>query len=188
MGGVGPDAADLGPDDPAELRRLPLDRLRAIRAAAREEEADLSYLRRMLQGRIDILRAELTRRRDGEPPAPPRDAAPEEDDLVGRLSEILRDAPPRVRGSARHLTVRAPRARRYRELVPVVMASELTDLGAHDDAELADARARLVGYEQQLSGRRHAVQRVADAASSEIARRYREGEASVDDLLEGAAG
>jgi hypothetical protein len=42
---------------------------------------------------------------------------------------------------------------------------------------------RLVRYEQQVSRRRQQLQRTADGCSAEIARRYREGEAQVDDLL-----
>ena len=51
------------------------------------------------------------------------------------------------------------------------------------DEELHDAMARLVGYEQHVSQRRQVMQRTADGCSKEIARRYREGEAQVDDLL-----
>jgi hypothetical protein len=37
--------------------------------------------------------------------------------------------------------------------------------------------------EQQVSRRRQRLQRTADECSEEIARRYRDGEAQVDDLL-----
>ena len=39
-----------------------LDDVRGRRREAEQEDADLSYIRRMLQGRMDILRAELSRR------------------------------------------------------------------------------------------------------------------------------
>src|SRR4051794_20881201 len=45
-----------------ELTRLSLPELRILRRDAQRDEADLSYVRRLLQGRIDILRAELGRR------------------------------------------------------------------------------------------------------------------------------
>ena len=45
--------------------RLGLPELRARREEAEAEEADVSYLRRLLQGRLDILRAELVRRSAG---------------------------------------------------------------------------------------------------------------------------
>jgi len=48
-----------------DLAGLDLDELRSRRREAEQEEADLSYLRRMLQGRMDILRAELARRAGG---------------------------------------------------------------------------------------------------------------------------
>ncbi|HEY0871271.1 MAG TPA: aerial mycelium formation protein, partial [Acidothermaceae bacterium] len=45
------------------LASLPLSEVRELRDQAEQEEADLSYLRRMLQGRVDIINAELPRRR-----------------------------------------------------------------------------------------------------------------------------
>jgi anti-sigma-K factor RsiG len=51
-------AAVPGPD----LTGLTLPELRTLRRDAQRDEADLSYVRRLLQGRIDILRAELARR------------------------------------------------------------------------------------------------------------------------------
>jgi len=60
---------------------------------------------------------------------------------------------------------------------------ELSDLDARTDLELHEAMARLVRYEQQVSGRRQHLQRTADESGAEITRRYREGEAQVEDLL-----
>src|ERR671916_1234283 len=47
------------------LGRLALGEVRARRDDAAQEETDLSYLRRLLHARIDIVRAEQQRRRDG---------------------------------------------------------------------------------------------------------------------------
>lgn len=155
-----------------ELSGLSMAGLRARRGDARQEEADLSYLRRLLQGRIDILRAELARR--AEPEAP----------VLDRLSEILTDLPSRVRSSARHVTLRTPRGDRYRQLAEEMLSDvELSDLAARSNAELLAAMARLISHEQQVSHRRQELQRTVDGCSTEIARRYREGEATVDDLL-----
>ncbi|MYS41658.1 ABC transporter permease, partial [Streptomyces sp. SID5998] len=52
---------DAGPAEPG-LTASSLPELRALRRRAQRDEADLSYVRRLLQGRIDILRAELARR------------------------------------------------------------------------------------------------------------------------------
>ncbi|MFF3347253.1 aerial mycelium formation protein [Streptomyces sp. NPDC002779] len=156
-----------------DLLPLRLPELRTLRRAAQRDEADLSYVRRLLQGRIDILRAELARRS-------PLGAA----SVVERLPEILRDAPARHRSSARHVTLGTPHSEEYRRLAAEMLAEvELSDLGARTDLELTEAMARLVRYEQQVSLRRHVLQRTADDCSAEIARRYREGEAQVDDLL-----
>ncbi len=162
-----------GPALVIDLKALRLDELRALRRDSHTDEADLSYVRRLLQGRIDILRAELARR-----------AAPEVP-VVHRLSEILADAPSRRRpGSARHLTLSTPRSEAYRVLAAEMLAEvELSDLDARTDEELHEAMGRLARYEQQVSRRRQELQRTADDCSAEIARRYREGEAQVDDLL-----
>ncbi|MDT9685180.1 ABC transporter substrate-binding protein [Streptomyces sp. TRM76323] len=156
-----------------DLKALRLDELRALRRDSHTDEADLSYVRRLLQGRIDILRAELARR-----------AAPEVP-VMHRLSEILADAPSARRpGSVRHMTLSTPRSEEYRVLAAEMLAEvELSDLDARTDAELHEAMGRLARYEQVVSRRRQELQRTADGCSAEIARRYREGEAQVDDLL-----
>ncbi|MFF4019555.1 aerial mycelium formation protein [Streptomyces sp. NPDC001843] len=179
------------PEPPAEppehdLTRLSLPELRALRRDAQRDEADLSYVRRLLQGRIDILRAELARR-DPKPPVAagdgPRDATVMAS-VVSRLPEILTDAPARHRSSARHVTLGTPHNEEYRRLAADMLAEvELSDLQARTDAELGTAMGRLVRYEQQVSGRRQHLQRTADDCGAEITRRYREGEAQVDDLL-----
>ncbi|MEU8775147.1 AmfC protein [Streptomyces sp. NPDC048606] len=167
-GAAGGDA----PPNPAPATALGLPELRAMRRDAQRDEADLSYVRRLLQGRIDILRAELARRTDPEAP------------VVDRLSEILADAPSRRSASARHVTLGTPHNEEFRLLAAEMLSDvELSDLDARTDAELHDAMGRLVRYEQQVSRRRQQLQRMADDSSAEITRRYREGEAQVDDLL-----
>ncbi|WP_046778633.1 hypothetical protein [Streptomyces yangpuensis] len=164
---------DQGPAAPAaQATALGLPELRALRRDAQRDEADLSYVRRLLQGRIDILRAELARRTDPEAP------------VVDRLSVILADAPSSRSASARHVTLGTPHSEEYRVLAAEMLADvELSDLQARTDGELLDGMGRLVRYEQQVSRRRQQLQRTADECSAEITRRYREGEAQVDDLL-----
>ncbi|MET9785961.1 RsiG family protein [Streptomyces canus] len=174
----------LLPPEPTEhdLATLSLPELRTLRRDAQRDEADLSYVRRLLQGRIDILRAELLRR---SPTG--ADSVLErlpEASVVDRLPEILTDAPARHRSSARHVTLGTPHSEEYRLLAAETLAEvELSDLSARTDLELSTAMGRLVRYEQQVSGRRQRLQHTADECSGEIARRYREGEAQVADLL-----
>ncbi|MBJ3806983.1 ABC transporter substrate-binding protein [Streptomyces flavofungini] len=176
----------LLPDVPAhDLTALRLPELRELRRSTQQDEADLSYVRRLLQGRIDILRAETARR---VPRPGGRDAGTaagaESPLVVDRLPEILTDGPARHRSSARHVTLGTPHSEEYRRLAAEMLADvELSDLVARTDEELHAAMGRLVRYEQQVSRRRQEMQRTTDDCSAEIARRYREGEAQVDDLL-----
>ncbi|MFJ8807671.1 aerial mycelium formation protein [Streptomyces sp. NPDC102490] len=171
------------PADPPErdLTALSLPELRTLRRDAQREEADLSYVRRLLQGRIDILRAELAGR---GPASSSSVVTAATGSVVERLSEILADAPARQRSSARHVTLGTPRSEECRRLAAEMLGEvELSDLTARTDVELTAGMGRLVRYEQQVSRRRQRLQRTADGCGAEIARRYREGEAQVDDLL-----
>jgi hypothetical protein len=158
--------------------------LRTLRRDALEQEADLSYLRRLLQGRVDILRAELDRRTlDSHAPAG-RTRPVHPDTLLHQLPRILADAPSNVRQSARHVTLGTPRGEQYQAQADALMGDvQLADLAAHASAELLAALDRLTAHEREVSGRRQALQRTADGCSAEITRRYREGEARVEDLL-----
>jgi hypothetical protein len=82
------------------------------------------------------------------------------------------------------VTVGTPQGEEYRRLAAEMLGEvELSDLGARTDEELGAGLGRLVRYEHQVSRRRQLLQRTADRCSAEITRRYREGEAQVDDLL-----
>jgi hypothetical protein len=156
------------------LREMPLPHLRELRTEAEQEEVDLSYIRRMIQGRLDILRAELNRR-DGTG----------SQDLVQGLAAILADEPRSpARGLGRHTTVEPSRADSHRRYVEALVADvDLSDVTARSTDELAHAMRTLSEEEQGLSAKRRAVQAVMDACSAEITRRYRDGEADVETLL-----
>jgi hypothetical protein len=109
---------------------------------------------------------------------------PPEPPVLDRLPEILADGPAQVRSSARHVTLGTPLTARVRRLAEEILAEvELSDLAARTDPELHAAKSRLARHEQQVSARRHRLQRTVDECSAEITRRYRAGEARVDDLL-----
>ncbi|MFE4518786.1 ABC transporter substrate-binding protein [Kitasatospora sp. NPDC056783] len=185
----GPYGRAPGAQDEPDLERLGLDQLRVLRRETLEQEADLSYLRRLLHGRMDILRAELDRRPGVGPvrpagPSGPSDPAP--GDLLDRLPAILTDAPSSVRRSARHVTLGPPRTEESRLEADTLMGDvQLADLAAHPAEELLAALERLRAHEREVSGRRRRLLRTADGCSAEITRRYRDGEARVDDLLAG---
>ena len=156
------------------LRDLPLAEVRELRKEAEQEEVDLSYLRRMIQGRLDILRAELNRRDSSS-----------STNLVDGLAAILADEPRApARGLGRHTTVEPSRADSHRRYVEALVADvDLSDTSARSTDELAHAMRTLSEEEQGISTKRRAVQAVMDACSAEITRRYRDGEADVGALL-----
>jgi hypothetical protein len=154
------------------LAELDLDELRSRRREAEQEEADLSYVRRMLQGRMDILRAELSRRAGGGAK------------IVEHLSGVLADSARSDHGLGRFLRVEPSRVDEHRRLVEQIIADVgVSDVEHHTDDELRESLGRLEGFEQGISEDRHAVQTVMDALTAEVAARYKSGAASVDDLL-----
>lgn len=165
--------------DPAYLDGLAgrsLPEVRALRDEVDQEETDLSYLRRLLQARLDLVEAEEARRADGA-------AAPT--DMVAFLTSVLADgerAP--SRGSGRHAISSPSRAGESRRHVEKLASDTLlTDLAGMPDADLSAAREVLARGEATVSAQRAAVHDVLDAVNAEIGRRYRDGEASVDALL-----
>lgn len=166
----------LSDDFLAGISERSLEDLRQMRHDAEQEETDLSYLRRMLQGRLDILRAEMSRRSgngDGST-------------LVDLLPKILAHDGPAggPRGLGRHLASEPTSTdQRRRHVEALVSDVELSDLDGQDDADLNRLLGVLEREEAELSARRHAVQAAMDACTAEIARRYREGGADASDLL-----
>lgn len=164
----------LAPEFLTDLGDLSLSDLRARRHEAEQEEVDLSFLRRMLHGRIDIVTAELNRR------APDSTSGAVVDDL----SAILADDQRSTFGLGRHVTVEPSRADEHRRAEEQAAADAITaDVEGRTDAELRDALVRLRAHEVEVSDVRRAVQKVMDALSAELTARYRDGSATVDELL-----
>ena len=154
------------------LADLDLDELRARRREAEQEEADLSYVRRMLQGRMDILRAELARRAGGG------------DKIVDHLSAVLADTGRSDHGLGRFLRVEPSRVDEHRRLVEQIIADVgVSDVEGRSDDDLRAALGRLEDFEHGISEDRRAVQAVMDKLTAEVAARYKSGSATVDDLL-----
>lgn len=164
----------LSADYLAGLSTRPLDDVRGMRADAEQEEVDLSYLRRLLQGRVDILRAELARR-----------AGTATGSLVEDLPKILADeGRGGARGMGRHAALEPSRADAHRRYVEALVADvELSDVAALPVEDLEHALELFEREEREVSDQRRRVQQVMDACTAEIARRYRDGEADVSQLL-----
>jgi hypothetical protein len=165
----------LAEDYLAEVSSIDMGELRSLRKEAEQEETDLSYLRRLLQGRLDILRAELARRSGGDGGT-----------LVDALPQILADegASNSPHGLGRHIAAEPSRADSHRRHVEALVADvDLSNPAAHDEASLRRAVDALEREEQEVSNKRRAVQSVMDACTAELTRRYRDGDADVSDLL-----
>ena len=164
----------LAGDFLTDIKAKSLEDLRAMRADAEQEEADLSYIRRLIQGRIDILRAELTRRETG-------DAGSLIDDLPRILAEEMR---PGARGLGRHAALEPSRVDEHRRYVEALVADVgISDVGARSVEEIQGALRTLEAEENQVSTDRRQVQQAMDACAAEMTRRYRDGDADVEALL-----
>jgi hypothetical protein len=170
----------LGPDYLDGITSLPLDVLRARRGDCQEVEVALSYLRRLIQGRLDIVLAEQRRRADGAAPA-------DLDELVSELPQILSD---RVRspGNGRLPTFIAPDEVEVDQallerLDSVAGPGQLSSLADVDDAALGTMADDLSHLEREVSDKRRSLFERIDAIQEEIVRRYKTGEATVDSLL-----
>ena len=157
------------------VETLDLEEVRVRRADADQEEVDLSYARRLLQGRLDILRAEqASRRGDGHANLQPRSDV----EIVAALSRILADDTRQTRGLGRHVATSTPSrvGEHRREAERAVADVGGSDLAALDDVQLAEAIANLADIEARVSRSRRQVQGVVDLLTEEIARRYAAGE------------
>ena len=134
-------------------------------------------MRRLLQGRIDIVRAELRRRTGDERGSLVDQLAGHPGRRAGRSSRTAWDGTPPSSRPASPST-----AARSSSWSPTSASSDVVN---RTDDELAESLSRLTSYEAAVSRNRRRVQEVMDACTAEIARRYQSGEATVDDLLAG---
>lgn len=158
----------LEPEYLERLDQLELDELRRRRDTAEDVESQISYYRRLLHGRMDLLNFEL-RRRDGE----------EERTLLEALPEIL--ASGMVLGNEpalRHIETMPPLpSKTGRRLIDKIMDDGiLTQLPDLDEDEIRAALEDLRDVETTLSEQRRALHSVIDTLQDEIVDRYRSGQ------------
>lgn len=170
----------LEPDYLDGLDQRPLEEVRARREDLRGADDLVAYLRRLVQGRLDIVAAEMRRRSEGA------DAA-DIGDLVSKLPEILGERVHGPRGRGRFPgAVELPEGE-LDQLMAVVDAAVdprcLSSLSELDDAGLRDVADRLAELDRMVSDRRRALHDRIDALQADLVRRYKSGEANVDTLL-----
>jgi hypothetical protein len=143
---------------------LDLEDLRRRRDLADEVETELSYYRRLLHGRMDLLAFEQRRRR-GE----------EDRSLMDALPEILAGRERPGGGPARHLsTDLPPLPLKGQRLVDRVLGNDLMmRLAELTGEELAQAALELADVESELSTTRSKVQGILDRLQGEVVSRYK---------------
>jgi anti-sigma-K factor RsiG len=142
-----------------------LEDVRARRDESMAEREYLSLLRRLVQGRAEILKAELASRGSGD-----------DRRLVDRLSEILAsDQPVTSRGEAMKVSLPEEEMLLARRRIERLVADAgISDPSELDDDSLKDAVEVLAGEEREVSAQRGDVHRVLDALQDELKRRYKE--------------
>ena len=168
----------LRDDDLGELASRSLDEVRAMRDQCRDVEDKISYLRRLIQARLDILPRDLSRRATGGSPA-------DLGALVEQLPEILSDKV-HAGGSGRLPSgLVAPDENLTDELDRVAGPGVLDRLAELSDDDAAELARRIGALEREVSEARKGLFGRIDALNGELARRYASGEADPGRLLGG---
>ena len=155
----------LQPEYLQDLGDLDLNEVRRRRDTAEDVEGQISYYRRLLHGRMDLLDFELRRRRGDE-----------ERSILEALPEIL--ASGMILGPEPNLryidTMPSLPETTGRRLIDKVMDEDvLLNLPDLEEGEIREAMDRLRDVETELSGQRRRLHSVIDALQDEIVSRYR---------------
>jgi hypothetical protein len=157
-----PSDGRVGTPDPTLVRDwedLTLEELRAYRRRLAHEEERVSYWRRLLHARIDVLEAQAHQER-----------ALTTEELVRVLGDT-------GTGRGRTALVSVHAADPLPDL-PVLEEIWVTDVDPNDKQAVAEAVDRLRNAERQLTDYRRALHERLDTATEELIGRYREHPAS----------
>ena len=159
---------------------LEMGELRARRDQCQQASDTLSYLRRLVQGRLDFVHDELERRSSG---GEHRDLSEIVEEL--KRGEILGEGT-RSDGLGRLPQSFLPADADgwiAAELDVVLPADRLAALPDLQVEELTDIAEKLQRMERRVSDQRRELHQRTDAFQEEIVRRYKTGEATVESLL-----
>ncbi|MGF1599459.1 MAG: hypothetical protein ACFCVK_21525 [Acidimicrobiales bacterium] len=169
----------LAKDLLTDVTAVPLTDLRDLRVRCSAAEGDISFVRRLAQGRLDIVGHEV-RRRSGVV-----DARPDITGILFDLPEIMSEARSGPSGG-RLLAILEPGVVAQAlidRLDQAASPGELSGLEQLDTDRLATLLDTLRDFEVSLSATRRRLHERIDLIQGEIARRYRDGEASIESLL-----
>jgi hypothetical protein len=170
----------FAPDYLHDLADRSLEDLRAMRAECDRAETAVSYLRRVVQGRLDVVQ-EILRRSGGS------DADLHE--VVASLPAIIGGGPPRPAGPGRLPTRMAPDMEVIEDedlmadVDAVLAPGRVGELPGMEPAALRELSEQLVELEGRVSAQRKDLHERIDAVQAEIVRRYKSGDVSPDGLL-----
>jgi hypothetical protein len=152
--------------------------IRSMRTECQEAEVALSYLRRLIQGRLDIVHAYLEH--------PGSEGPPDLAALVDDLPAILSAGPGRPAGPGHLPLLLSPDTEESdltAELDAVLGADEIGTLAELDIDQLNSIAGQLEAIESRVSVDRRALHERIDALQAELVDRHKTGRASVDGLL-----
>lgn len=156
-----------------------LDEVRAMRTECQEAETVVSYLRRVVQGRLDVVHSFLDHHHTGQ-------SVGDLDAVVEDLSSIIGSGPARPQGYGRLPSQMSPdmeRADLTSEIDEVLDAGGIGKLPTMTEDELRSTAERLTVIETRISDQRRTLHERIDALQAQIVSRYKTGEATVDRLL-----
>lgn len=155
----------LEPEFTSDLSELAFEELRDRRELVDGVETELSYYRRLLHGRMDLLDFELRRRRGEETRS-----------LIEALPEILAGTDQPGGGQGRAIRGGFAPDLEFgvgkREIDRVLEDGFLANLPATSDEELASVRELLVATEREISEQRSRTHEIHSALQAEISDRY----------------
>ena len=168
--------------DPHYLDGMPerdLDEIREMRTECEQTETAVSFLRRMAQGRLDLIHAYLDRRNHSE--------LSDLREFVEELPSIIAAGPPPKTGPARifggsRLPDPYPEDLSI-ELDAILGAEQMSELESLEGSELQSIADELATLEKRLSQQRRSLHEEIDRIQAEIVSRYKTGKATVDGLL-----
>lgn len=157
------------------LQAMPIDELRGKKDECEATEAEISYARRLIQGRLDILRRGAERLACGE--------KLELNEMVDDLPGILSDGVGGSAGRFPRILASVTLDAQHREVELVASSSDLARLDELSSQEVQDLVGRLTESEKETSQRRRQIQLVMDQLTAELVRRFREGSEDPTALL-----
>jgi hypothetical protein len=160
------------------LNGWPIETIRERRSECQCLEDAASYLRRMVQTRIDILGLEMRNRTAGDTPNP--------GSIVDQLKELLSDNREQHSANGRFVTEQLREDQEnwaHRRILEACAGHDIEESTDFSDSELNKMTEALVLLERNVSQERRALHDIFDRLQAELIERYKSGRATVDGLL-----